>query len=29
LRGTINAIAPEPDDEPRRTPEQRFREHAE
>jgi len=29
LRGTVNAIAPEPDDEPRRTPEQRFREHAE
>jgi hypothetical protein len=26
LRGTVNAIAPEPDDEPRRTPEQRYRE---
>jgi hypothetical protein len=25
LRGTVNAIAPEPDDEPRQTPEQRFR----
>jgi hypothetical protein len=29
LRGTVNAIAPEPDSEPRRTTEQRFREHAE
>jgi len=29
LRGTVNAIAPEPDGEPRRTPEQRYRENAE
>lgn len=25
LRGTVNIIAPEPDDEPRQTPEDRFR----
>jgi hypothetical protein len=25
LRGTVNAIAPEPDDEPGRTPEERYR----
>jgi len=29
LRGTVNAIAPEPDGEPGRTPEQRYRENAE
>jgi hypothetical protein len=29
LRGTVNIIAPEPDGEHRRTPEQRFRDHAE
>lgn len=26
LRGTVNIIAPEPDGDPRRTPEQRYRE---
>jgi hypothetical protein len=26
LRGTVNAIAPEPDGDPRRTTEQRYRE---
>lgn len=25
LRGTVNIIAPEPDEEPRQTPEDRFR----
>jgi hypothetical protein len=25
LRGTVNIIAPEPDDEPRQTPEERYR----